>query len=163
MSDNDEQLEKARERLRTILTDAGFRHEESHVPGGRQMSFSGTYRDWHLYANMTPAWLFLSTTICAMPTNAGVRGDLLLHLMRRNNALSLLKYSVTKGDNIVLEAEMRAEHLDVDSLKNAIYYVHSQAEEDYLGILRVARGEPRLEDLSTAFARETATGERGAE
>jgi hypothetical protein len=163
MSDNDDELERARERLRTMLTDAGFRHEESHVPGGRQMNFTGTYRDWQLYANMTPAWFHVRTMMCAMPANAGIRGDLSLHLMRANNAMSLLKYSVTKSDNIVLECEMRAEHLDVESLKNAVYYLHSQAEDDYLGILRIVRGEPRLEELSNAFARETAAGERGAE
>jgi hypothetical protein len=157
MSEHDDAAH-ARKKLQTLLSAAGFTHQRL-AAGGRTMSFSGRYRDWLLVASANPGWFHVHTVICSLPAEPGLRGELLLWLARANADLSLLKYSVTKADKVVLEAEVRMEKLEAEDVGNLVWFVHATAEEHYLDVFRIARGEARLDALSTAFARDAVTGE----
>ncbi len=160
MSEPDNEPAQARKKLRTLLSEAGVAHERA-PSGGRQMSFSGRYRDWQLFASANPSWFHIHTFVCSLPTEPGLRAELLLWMARANGAMSLLKYSVTPQDYAILEGEVRLERLEPDDVRNLIGYVHSVAEQDYLAVLHVARGDARLEALSEAFARD-ATADQGS-
>jgi hypothetical protein len=157
MDDSDHELEAAREKLSALLSAAGYIHELTRT--GRQMSFSGQFRDWLISTSANAAWFHARTFVCSLPAEPGLRGDLLLWLARANALMSLLKYSVTPQDYVVLECEVRMERLEAGEVANVVSYLHSVAEKDYLEVLRVARGEARLKALEEAFQHETAPGE----
>jgi hypothetical protein len=86
-------------------------------------------------------------------------------MARTSQELSLLKYTVNKQDQVILEAQVRAELVDPGNVSNLVGFLHSTAERDYLAILRLARGEHRLEALSAAFTLDSGnsvTGEGSA-
>jgi hypothetical protein len=159
MSDNhDDDLSTASEKLQSLLTAAGFIHEAA-ANTGRHLSFSGQYRDWLVFASAVPEWFHIHTFICSLPTEPGLRSELLLWLARANSNLSLLKYSVTAQDRVVLECEIRFERIDEDDVRNVIWFLHSVAERDYRAILEVASGDKRLEALADAFKRDVPSDE----
>jgi hypothetical protein len=158
MSESDLDRQEPRKKLQVLLTAAGFTHQRV-AGGGRTIIFSGKYRDWVLFATLNDNWFHLQTVVCALPAEPGLRGDLLLWMARSSCDLALLKYTVDRQDRVVLEAQVRAEYVHSVDLGNLINFLHSIAERDYIAILRLARGEARLEALSVAFGRDAIGGE----
>jgi hypothetical protein len=161
MSDSDSSPQELRRKLKTLVTAAGF-VSQSVATGGRTMNFTGQFRDWTLFTSLNEHWFHVQTTVCALPVEPGLRSDLLLWMARTSQELSLLKYTVSKQDQVLLEAQVRAELIEPANAANLIGFLHSIAERDYLAILRLARGEHRLEALSEAFTRDAVTGEGSA-
>jgi len=161
MSESDNELQDSRKRLQALLTAAGLTHQRV-ATGGRTIHFGGQYREWVLFSSLNAHWFHMQTAVCALPVEPGLRADLLLWMARASCNLALLKYSVNKQDKVVLEAQVRAEHVDAEAVGNLAGYLHLVAERDYLAILRLASGEARLDALSATFARDSATGEGAA-
>lgn len=164
MSDSDNNADQLRRKLEDLVTTAGFVSQPV-ATGGRTMSFTGQYRDWSLFSSLNEHWFHLQTTVCTLPAEPSLRADLLLWMARTSQELSLLKYTVNKQDRVILEAQIRAELVDSGNLSNLVGFLHSTAERDYLAILRLARGEHKLEALSAAFTLapvDSVTGEGSA-
>lgn len=164
MSDSDNNPQELRRKLKALVTSAGF-VSQSVATGGRTMNFSGQYRDWVMFTSLNEYWFHVQTMVCALPVEPGLRSDLLLWMARTSQELSLLKYTVNKQDQVILEAQVRAELVDPGNVSNLVGFLHSTAERDYLAILRLARGEHRLEALSAAFTLDSGnsvTGEGSA-
>jgi hypothetical protein len=164
MSDSDNSPQELRRKLKALLTTAGFVSQPV-ATGGRTMNFGGQYRDWVIFASLNEHWFHIQTVMCALPVEAGLRADVLLWMARASQELALLKYTVNKQDQILLEAQMRAELVEPGNVSNFVGFLHATAERDYLAILRLARGEHRLEALSAAFtldSRSSVTGEGSA-
>jgi len=164
MSDSDNSPQELRRKLKALVTGAGF-ISQSVATGGRTMNFGGQYRSWALFCSLNEHWFHLQTVVCALPPEPSLRADLLLWMARASQELALLKYTVNKEDQVILEAQVRAEMVDSGNVSNLVGFLHSIAERDYLAILRLARGEHRLEALSAAFKLDSAdsvTGEGSA-
>jgi hypothetical protein len=161
MSESDFDHQDPPEKLQELLTAAGFIHQRV-SSGGRTMIFNGQFRDWVLFAHLNDSWLHIQTTVCAFPAEPGLRAELLLWMARAGRDLSLLKYTVDKEDRVILEAQVRAERLEAEDVSNLVGFLQNTAERDYLAILRLARGEARLEALSAAFQRDALPGEGSA-
>jgi hypothetical protein len=161
MDKPDHDLQEPRKRLQALLTAAGLTHQRV-ASGGRTMHFSGQYREWVVFSSLNADWFHLQTAVCALPVEPGLRAELLLWMARTSCDLSLLKYTVNKNDQIVLEAQVRAERLEAGDVRNLVGFLHATAERDYLAILRLARGEARLDALSAAFKLDSVTGEGAA-
>jgi len=150
MNEPNREAAEALKKLRGLLKTAGFTHFPS-VGGRRSMNFNGQYREWMLHAFMNEAWFHVYTFVCNLPPEPGLRSELLLWLMRANAKQSLLKYSVTPNDHIVLEFEVRAESVTAEDVYNLVWHLQSTAERDYLTLQRVASGEARLDALASTF------------
>ncbi len=161
MSDSDNSPQELRRKLKALLTGAGF-VSQSVATGGRTMHFTGQYRDWAVFSSLNEHWFHVQTMVCALPAEPGLRTDVLLWMAKMSQELSLLKYTVNKEDQVLLEAQVRAELVEPGNVSNLVGFLHSIAERDYLAILRLARGEHRLEALSEAFSRDSVTGEGSA-
>ncbi len=161
MSESDNEPQESRKRLQALLTSAGFTHQRV-ATGGRTIHFTGRYREWVLFASLNATWFHIQTAVCALPAEPGLRAELLLWMARTSCDLALLKYTVNNHNQIVLAAEVRAERLEALDVCGLVNSLHAVAERDYLAILRLARGEARLDALSAAFTRDSATGEGAA-
>jgi hypothetical protein len=151
MDEQDNEVARARKKLREILSAVGFKHH-SGGPGVRQMNFGGRFREWIIVTTLNSAWFHAHTVICTLPSEPGLRSELLLWMARANARLSLLKYSVTQYDHVILEFELRCEKLELEDVANSVWFLQAMAEEDYMALLRVASGDARLDALSQSFA-----------
>ena len=136
-------------RLKALLREAGLRSHRLDA-SYRAVSFLGRTREWLLALRLTADWLNIATTVCEVPREPGVRGRLLEWSMEANPSIVLLKFG-TIGNLLVLEADYRAEHIDVEVLKNLAALVHSVAEERYPQVFRIVTGSDVLENLEKSM------------
>jgi hypothetical protein len=141
MEDKNPQPE-ASARLKTLMKEAGlasFRLD----PVRRGLSYHGRTRQWFIVAALTADWLHISTVVCNVPEEAGLRAQLFEATMRANTSMMLAKF-VARPDGLVLEIDYRAEHLDASVLGNLLGFFYWTAEEQYPKIFRIVSGDETL-------------------
>jgi hypothetical protein len=136
-------------RLNRLLKGAGLRSYRLD-PKTRMVNFICRTREWALAIRLTPDWLNISTLVCELPKEPGVRARLLEWVMQANRSCSLVKFGIS-GTCLNLELDYRTEHVDETVLANLINLVHTVAEQQYPRILRIVNGDDVLESLGRAL------------
>jgi hypothetical protein len=132
-------------RLKRLLKGAGLRSYRLD-PRRRIVNFIGRTREWALVVALNPSWVNISTLVCELPKEPGVRVRLMEWAMQANCKNSLLKYSITET-TLLLELDYRAEHVDETVLGNLVGFLQSSAEEQYPRVFRIVNGDDVLESL----------------
>jgi hypothetical protein len=128
-----------------MLKGAGFRSYRIDAKS-RMVNFICRTREWALVIRLTPDWLNITTLVCELPKEPGVRGRLLEAVLEMNRNLPLVKYGIS-ATFLNLELDYRAEHIDETVLAQLIGLVHAMAEQQYPRIFRIVNGDDVLESL----------------
>jgi hypothetical protein len=132
-------------RLNRMLKSAGYRSCRIDAKS-RMVNFICRTREWALAIRLTPDWLNITTLVCELPKEPGVRARLLEFVLQTNRNVPLVKFGIA-GECVNLELDYRAEHIDEAVLSNLIGLVQSVAEEQYPRIFRIVNGDDVLESL----------------
>jgi hypothetical protein len=136
-------------RLKKQLAVAGFPSFRL-GPDARGIAVGGRHRDWLVAVSDADDWLHATTVVCRMPAEAGAQTRLLLHVMRLNRTLNLVKFSLSDKE-LSLEADYRAQHADNTVTGELLRHLTAVAEEQYPAIFRIISGDDVLKALETSF------------
>jgi hypothetical protein len=114
------------------------------------VNFIGRAREWALVVGLTADWLNVTTILCELPNETGMRARLLEWAMQTNRTIVLAKFGVF-GQNLELEIDYRAEHVDDAVLGHLVSLLFNLAEEHYPKVFRIVNGDDVLESLERAL------------
>lgn len=100
-------------------------------------------------------WLSMNAYICALPESTQAKWRLAEALLRYNDKLCALKYTL-HDDSVTLDVQCRAEHVDPRSVEGYFGLLLSAANEHYPNLMRELTGEKILESLGKQLQTQTA-------
>ena len=115
--------------------------------------FSGSLRPWAVDVRESNGWICVRTQIMTVPKIETARNALLDAVSRANDRISLCKFAVAWGDQLVIDLEYFRTHVDAQTLSRLVWLVESIAEQEYPHLLDIARASETLNELEGAFRR----------
>lgn len=116
-----------------------------------EVTFTSALREWAVNVRLNEAWLMLRTFVMLLPPSVPRRLALLEAALQANAALSLVKFSATEDNALVIDLEYRDEHLDAEALRNLVGLIVRVGDDNYPKMFRIAAGDTTLEALESAF------------
>lgn len=120
------------------------------------MLFSGALRPWAVDVRASNGWICLRAQVMTLPKAEGARNAVLDAASRSNDRISLCKFAVAWTDQLVLDAQYLAQHVDALTLNRLVWLVESIADQEYAHFLNAARSSEALDSLDSAFKRSPA-------
>ncbi len=140
--------------IKALLDEARFKSFDL-GSGWYQVIFESRLRSWAVVARAANGWLYLRANILSLPEGAGPRAAVIERASRLNAKLPAVKFTVAtliRADHLQLSLEYRIDHVDGEVLGNLILMLMSIAEAEYIGLARIAVGDPSLQSLEAAEA-----------
>lgn len=143
------------DRLKTQLDEVGLT-SYPRGPGIHSVLFSGLLRPWMVDVRESSGWICLRAHVMTLPKPEQARNALLDAVMRANERNSVVKYAVAWTDQLVLDAQYLAQHVNAQTLSRLVWLVKTIADRDYPLLLDVARSADTLSNLEGAYKRSPA-------
>ncbi|WP_394944503.1 YbjN domain-containing protein [uncultured Ilumatobacter sp.] len=92
--------------------------------------------------DFTTVWLTLGQRTLkyetfVMPAPEENHADLYEHVLRRNDGLAGVRFSIGAEDGIFLRGELPARHVDLDAIDQALGLLYANVERCFKGLLRI--------------------------
>lgn len=136
-------------RLKRLCKAAGLRSVHLDT-AHRGVNIIGRTREWTLVTGLSSDWLNVTTTVCQLPKQIGLRSRMLAWAMATNRSLPLAKFSVL-DETLVLELDYRTEHVDDAVFGSLLGMLYSVAEEHYAKVFRIVNGDDVLDSLERSL------------
>ncbi len=92
----------------------------------------------------------------SLPESQGARTSLLDAIARANDRISLCKFAIAWGNQVVVDVQYLAVHVEAPTLSRLVWLVQTIADKEYPRLLDVARAREALDDIEAAYKRSPA-------